>query len=89
MLGSPRVARQVGYAMAAVQPEDDVPWHRIINAQGRISHRGDVGRARMQRALLEAEGVEFDATERVELARYRWTFPDFEWPDDPIDPDAG
>jgi methylated-DNA-protein-cysteine methyltransferase related protein len=88
LLGSPRVARQVGYAMAAVRPHDDVPWHRIINAKGQISHRGDLGRARMQRELLEAEGVRFDAQERVDLERHRWRFPDVEWPDDPIDPDA-
>jgi methylated-DNA-protein-cysteine methyltransferase related protein len=88
LLGSPRVARQVGYAMAAVRPGDDVPWHRVINAQGRISHRGDVGRAQRQRELLEAEGVVFDQSERVDLQRHRWGFPDFEWPEDPIDPDA-
>lgn len=88
LLGSPRVARHVGYAMAAVRPEDDVPWHRIINAQGRISHRGDVGRAREQRELLEAEGVVFDERDRVDLERFRWPFPDAAWPDDPIDPDA-
>jgi methylated-DNA-protein-cysteine methyltransferase related protein len=74
--------------MAAVRPEDAVPWHRIINAQGRISHRGDVGRAQRQRQLLEAEGIVFDATDRVDLARYRWGFPDYAWPDDPLDPDA-
>lgn len=88
LLGSPRVARQVGYAMAAVRPEHDVPWHRIINAQGRISHRGDVGRAALQRELLESEGIVFDASERVDLERHRWGFPGFEWPDDPVDPDA-
>jgi methylated-DNA-protein-cysteine methyltransferase related protein len=88
LLGSPRVARQVGYAMAAVRPEHDVPWHRIINAQGRISHRGDFGRAQHQRELLEAEGVVFDETDRIDLARFRWGFSDVPWPDDPIDPDA-
>jgi methylated-DNA-protein-cysteine methyltransferase related protein len=88
LLGSPRVARQVGYAMAAVRPDDDVPWHRIINARGRISHRGDVGRARAQRELLEAEGVIFDPSDRVDLQRYRWGFPDFVWPRNPVDPDA-
>ena len=87
LLGSPRVARQVGYAMAAVRPEDDVPWHRVINAQGRISHRDDLGRAERQRQLLEAEGVAFDESGRVDLDTHRWTFPDVTWPDDPLDPD--
>lgn len=70
-LGSPRVARHVGWALAALRDED-VPWHRVINAQGTISYRGDVGRGALQRARLEAEGVTFDARGRVELARYRW-----------------
>ena len=33
--------RRVGWALAAlVGQETDVPWHRVINARGRISHRG-------------------------------------------------
>lgn len=76
-IGSPRAARQVGFALAGlkVRPEDaDVPWHRVINREGRISHRGEVSRPSMQRALLEAEGVEFDSAERVDLRRFRHRF---------------
>ena len=62
-------ARWVGGAMAACG--DDVPWQRVINAQGKISVRKGGGPVR-QRALLEAEGVEFDENERVDLAKYRW-----------------
>lgn len=90
LLGSPRVARHVGFALAALLHTDQpVPWHRVINAQGRISHRGDVRRAQHQRELLEREGVEFDDRERVDLSRFRYAFPDFRWPDDPVDPDRG
>ena len=63
-LGSRRIARQVGFALAALD-DDTVPWHRVINAQGRISFKGDLARAGTQRKLLEAEGIEFDVTERV------------------------
>ncbi len=85
-LGSPRVARHVGFAMAAAGgAEQAVPWHRVINAQGRISHRGDLVRAEWQRELLEREGVEFDDRERVDLRRFLWSFPDHECPADPID----
>ncbi|MCB9674125.1 MAG: MGMT family protein [Alphaproteobacteria bacterium] len=71
-MGSPRVARHVGWALAAMKDEE-APWHRVINAQGRISHRGDTGRATLQRALLEAEGIEFKG-DRVDLKRFRWWF---------------
>ena len=88
LLGSPRVARHVGFAMAgAGNSAEPVPWHRIINAKGTISHRGDFGRAQEQRDRLESEGVQFDDRDRVDLRRYRWDFPDYTWPDDPIDPD--
>lgn len=90
LLGSPRVARHVGYALAAlgeVDAEPLVPWHRVINAQGRISYRGDVRRATQQQRLLEREGVRFDWRGRVDLRRFQYTFPDFRWPEDPVEPD--
>jgi len=71
-LGSPRVARHVGWALAALR-DDDVPWHRVINARGRISYRGDTGRGELQRSRLEDEGIAF-LGERVDLKRYRWSF---------------
>lgn len=60
-------ARWVGGAMAAC-PED-VPWWRVVNAQGKISPRPG---AEQQRIRLEAEGVEFDEKGRIDLARFGW-----------------
>lgn len=70
--GLPGRARQVGYAMAALRDEE-VPWHRVVNARGAISPRasGAAG-ARIQRALLEAEGVAFDAAGRIDLDVHGW-----------------
>jgi methylated-DNA-protein-cysteine methyltransferase-like protein len=65
--------RWVGGAMAACP--DDVPWQRVINAQGKISLRRGSG-SQQQRELLEAEGVVFDERERVDLKRYGWPGPD-------------
>lgn len=62
-------ARWVGGAMAVCP--DDVPWQRVINAQGKISVRRGAGPT-LQRQMLEAERVEFDEKERVDLARFRW-----------------
>lgn len=69
-------ARWVGGAMAAC-PED-VPWQRVINAQGKISLRPGGGQ-QLQRKLLEAEGVVFDEKERVDLKRFGWQGPSDEW----------
>ena len=75
VLGSPRVARHVGWALAALVDESNtVPWQRVINAQGRISFKGQTVRADLQRRLLEQEGIVFDLKGRVDLKRLRWRF---------------
>jgi methylated-DNA-protein-cysteine methyltransferase-like protein len=59
--------RWVGAAMAKCP--DDVPWQRVINAQGAISPRPG---AEHQRRLLEEEGVAFNARDRVDLEGFGW-----------------
>lgn len=63
-------ARQVGYALHALPGGSAVPWHRVINAQGRISLRDHSGIT--QRLLLGREGVRFDAGARVDLVQFGW-----------------
>ena len=65
-------ARLVGYAMAALRDGTSVPWQRVVNAQGRVSPRATPGYDSLQRALLEREGVRFDAQGRIDLARHGW-----------------
>ena len=71
ILGHPRAARAVGYALKACKGHD-VPWQRVINAQGRISAKGEVVRPMRQRELLEREGVAFDRAETCDLKGLRW-----------------
>ena len=66
-------SRTVGEAMNASR---NVPWQRVINARGQISLKGSIGKK--QRELLEAEGIVFDQTGSVDLARVGWT-PDEAW----------
>ena len=70
--GLPRQARMVGYALNALPESRSLPWHRVINAKGEVSPRSEPGFERVQRALLEREGVEFDERDQVSLARFRW-----------------
>jgi len=70
LAGYYRQARQVGYALHAV-PSDDIPWHRVINAQGRISLNLEMGGA-VQRKLLEDEGVGFSPAGVIPLHKYQW-----------------
>jgi len=72
LAGLPRRARLVGRALRAVPAGVDVPWHRVVNAQGKISARGDaLGHEDLQEALLRREGVRF-AGSTIPLARYAW-----------------
>ena len=71
LAGNPRAARQVGGVLRGLHTEGEVPWQRIINAQGSISTY-KVGAGELQRALLESEGIIFDAVGRCDLERYRW-----------------
>jgi methylated-DNA-protein-cysteine methyltransferase-like protein len=72
LLGYPRAARAVGQAMKSVPPH--LPWHRVVNAQGRISRRANVGGMFTQRVLLEQEGVAVRRG-RIRLRQHRWAGP--------------
>jgi methylated-DNA-protein-cysteine methyltransferase related protein len=65
-------ARQVGYALHALQGGTAIPWHRVVNAKGGISLRSMPGGELVQRGLLEREGISLDPRGRVPLARVRW-----------------
>lgn len=69
MLGKPRAARFVGYAMNAVCEKDNLPWHRVTFADGRT---WDGQWEKVQRDLLTAEGVGFKADGHIDVEKYRW-----------------
>ena len=73
LAGLPGHARQVGYALSALPDGSPIPWHRVVNAQGRISLRSDGGPGdSIQRILLEEEGMVFDKNGRIPLRYYLW-----------------
>lgn len=77
MTGNPRGARQVGYALAALDglfpPACKTPWQRVINRFGEISYSTSRGGGdEAQKVILESEGIIFDAQGRIDLARFGW-----------------
>ncbi len=71
-LGSPRLARQVGWALAALPSGTAVPWHRVIRSSGRVALQGDPARGHVQRALLVQEGVGFNG-DTVPMDQFGWS----------------
>ncbi|MCB9136407.1 MAG: MGMT family protein [Anaerolineales bacterium] len=64
-------AQMIGFAMAGLKPGTDVPWQRVINAQGKVSPRIGFG-GLLQRQMLEEEGVVFDREGRVDFDKFGW-----------------
>ncbi|MGR5119175.1 MGMT family protein [Vibrio astriarenae] len=68
--GYPGYARQVGSALKKLPQGSQLPWHRVINSQGKISLQdADLSR---QMEKLRAEGVDVQAEGKVALRQYRW-----------------
>jgi methylated-DNA-protein-cysteine methyltransferase-like protein len=78
MLGYPRAARTVGWALHGLPVGSGLPWHRVINVHGRITTPCQEHTAARQRELLEGEGVVFGPDDRVDMSMYRWAGPTFE-----------
>ena len=76
LLGMPRAARTVGWALHSLPEGSDVPWQRVINAKGTISLGSHGHGGALQRAMLEAEGIVFDDQGHVDLDVHGWTGPD-------------
>lgn len=74
ILGEGYTARTVGFVMHGADT-DKVPWQRVINSQGKCSTSKLTVPVNLQQTLLEAEGIEFNATGKCDLGRHQW-FPD-------------
>lgn len=70
--GLPGAARRVGRSLKELPEGTRIPWHRVINAQGRISLPPGSASQYTQRERLEAEGVVFRANKTVDFKRFGW-----------------
>ena len=72
LAGYVRRPRLTAQALRQVPIDREIPWFRVINAQGRIAIAAGTAAHREQQRRLQAEGVRFNRSGRVDLARYRW-----------------
>lgn len=77
LIGMPRRARWVGQALKMLPRETRLPWHRVVNAQGRISLPPmEGGNEQIER--LRAEDIMVSDDGRISLRLYRW-HPDYRY----------
>lgn len=67
----PNQARLVGYALHKLPSKTKIPWHRVINSQGKISFPCKSKNYNKQKKLLTAEGVKF-IYEEIDLDKFGW-----------------
>ncbi len=72
LAGLPGGARRVGRVLNQLPSSTRIPWHRVVNASGRISLPEESGGFERQHARLEKEGIVFSASGRIALRQFRW-----------------
>lgn len=81
--GMPRAARRVSQALRRAPRGVKLPWHRVINAQGKISFPEDSSAWHKQKDMLEEEGVIFlKGSIDLEHFGYRGAVDRLVWGDD-------
>ncbi len=68
-IGRPKASRVVGYALHKNPNPQEIPCHRVVNREGKLTESFAFGGAKEQKRRLEAEGVEVKKN-RVDLDRY-------------------
>ncbi len=76
LAGNPKAARQIAWLLSSSTKKYNLPWHRIINAKGKIV-MSDSGKLSEQKVLLENEGVEFINNDTIDLEKYIWEINSF------------
>ncbi|QQN38583.1 MGMT family protein [Acinetobacter sp. CS-2] len=72
MAGLPKHARLVGYVLKHLDSAAEIPWHRVINSQGKISlNKLNESGENVQRLKLVAEGV-MVIGDKINLKQYQW-----------------
>jgi methylated-DNA-protein-cysteine methyltransferase-like protein len=69
--GNPRAARQVARVLHVCSKKDGLPWHRVVNRNGKISLKPSGG-YEAQKQLLEAEGIVFGPKDIIDFEIFLW-----------------
>lgn len=70
LAGNRNWARTVGNALHANPDPESIPCHRVVNHQGMVAESYVFGGGDIQRQRLEAEGIIFEPSGRIDLKKY-------------------
>jgi methylated-DNA-protein-cysteine methyltransferase-like protein len=71
LAGLPRAARLVGHTLNRLPAGSKIPWHRVINSQGKISLPLGSDQYLEQRRRLTEEGITFTKN-KISFAKHGW-----------------
>lgn len=71
LAGYPNNARLVGRLLKEMPKDSVIPWHRVVNSQGKISFPEGSDKYQEQRQKLLLEGVNFN-NNKVNMRECRW-----------------
>lgn len=71
LAGSPRGARQIVRILHSMSKKYKLPWHRVINARGKIGLQDDASFT-LQKMYLAAEGVQVSEEGAIDLERFQY-----------------
>ncbi len=71
--GKPQASRGVSWILHTCSTKYKLPWHRVLNSQGKISFDKLTHNFRKQKAKLISEGVEVSSAGELSLAKYQWS----------------
>ena len=72
LAGKPHGSRGVAWILHSSSKVYNLPWHRVINSQGKISFIKGSKNFNSQRSLLKKEGIVFNENQRVDFKIYQW-----------------
>ena len=75
MAGFPRRPRQVGMILKGLPEGTDLPWHRVVNAEGYVPSKGRWWGAMVQIQRLREEGIDVDDLGNLSLSTFQWAGP--------------
>ena len=70
LAGNRFAARQVVWILSLQSDKHKLPWHRVINSQGKIGLKGEG--CKIQKRLLIQEGIVFDERDKVDFKQFLW-----------------